>query len=171
MICPNCGEKLESQNQKFCASCGSVLSYTPDAPQLRAEEKQVSSPVEPISVYESKPIKVGRPGPHSKKCFAFAIVSIALVIVGYFGMVFYPIGFSFRNSLLSMYLQIILSITGLIFGILSWVHSNEARFEPTNTLKQFGSVVAGFGIIINAITLITYVFPLISLMRYVLMCY
>jgi hypothetical protein len=172
MFCPNCGEKLESQNQKFCASCGSVLSYTPDVPQLRAEENQASSPVKPIPVYESKPIKTGGPGPHSKKCFAFAFVSIALAIVSFFFGGFYFMVFnSFRNSLLRIYLQIILSITGLIFGIRSLVHSNEARFEPTNTLKQFGSVVAGFGIIMNAITLITYVFALISLMRYVLMCY
>ena len=41
MFCPNCGEKLESTFQKFCASCGSELSNTPDAaqaPQLKVEE-------------------------------------------------------------------------------------------------------------------------------------
>ena len=173
MICPNCGEKLESQNQKVCVSCGSVLSYTPpDAPQLRAEENQVSSPVEPIPVYESKTIKVGGPGPHSKKCFAFAFLSIALAIVGYsFGSIlfirilffFLPIYLfpsNFRITLEGLTIALILNITGLIFGILSWVHSNKAgEFEPINILEQFGSVVAVFGIIMNVLPIVVSLIP------------
>ena len=102
MICPNCGEKLESPNQKFCVSCGSEILYTPDAPQLKAEENQVSSPVKPIPVYESKSIKVEKPRPHSKKCCAFAMVSLALAIAGYsLG------GFFFNPPISFLLLQII----------------------------------------------------------------
>jgi len=189
MFCPNCGEKLESQNQRFCASCGSVLSYTPlDAPQLKAEEKQVSSPVKPIPVYESKTIKVGGPGPHSKKCLAFAFVSVALAIVGYsFGGIYF-----IRNFLPSYILQyyfgrlgsgpggliiaIVLNFTGLIFGILSRVNTNKAgESEPINALEQFGSVVAVFGIIMNVIPVVVvlsiFIFTLISLMMMSTMYY
>ena len=179
MFCPNCGERLESQNQKFCASCGSVLSYTPpDSPQPRVEENQVSSPVRSVPVYESKTIKVGGPGPHSKKCFAFAFVSVALAIVGYSsGGIFF-----IRNFLPGYFLQyyfgglggglgggpggliiaVVLNITGLIFGILSRVNTIKAGVsEPINALEQFGSVVAVFGIIMNAIPIV--IVPLIFL--------
>jgi len=170
MFCPNCGEKLESQNQKFCASCGSILSYTPDAPQLRAEENQASSPVKPIPVYESKPIKTGGPGPHSKKCFAFAFVSIALAIVGNsFGARFflptyffpYYVGLGLERLIIAM----VLHIAGLIFGILSRVNTSKAEIlEPINALEQFGSVVAVFGIITNAISVVLVPYRVISLM-------
>ena len=81
MYCPNCGEKLDSQNQKYCSTCGSDLTYTPEPPQLRAEEDQLSSPVRSIPVYEPKPVKEGDLGPISRKCLVFAIGSIALAIV------------------------------------------------------------------------------------------
>jgi len=54
MFCPNCGEKVESQNQKFCSGCGSELSNTPDAAQasqLRAEENQASPIVRSVPIY------------------------------------------------------------------------------------------------------------------------
>jgi len=174
MFCPNCGEKLKSQNQKFCVSCGSVLYTPPDAPQLKAEENQVSSPVRSIPVYESKPIKIGGPGPHSKKCFAFAFVSIALAIVGFsFGGInlirnfipfyylqYYPGGMGGGPG--GLIIAIVLNITGLIFGILSRVYSSKAGiYEPINALEQFGSVVAVFGIIMNVIPIV--IVPLIFL--------
>lgn len=175
MFCQNCGEKLNSSNQKFCASCGSELPYTPPAaPQLRAEENQVSSTIRSTPVYESKPFKVGGPGPNSKMCFAFAIVSIALAIVGFiFGgssffrsflssmlYPYYPSGLG--GGLIGIIIAIILNIAGLIFGIVSRVNSRKAgENEPTNTLEKFGSVVSVFGIIINAIPLI--IIPLIIL--------
>lgn len=167
MFCPNCGEKLESQNQKFCVSCGSDLPYTPDAPQIKAEENQVSSTIRSVPVYESKPIKVGGSGPYSKKCFAFALVSIALAIVGFsFGGInlirtflpayffpYYPGGLG--GGIVGLIIAIVLNIGGLVFGILSRVNSSKAgKNEPVNTLEKLGSVVAVFGIIMNAIPLV-----------------
>ena len=170
MFCPNCGEKLDSQNQKFCSSCGSVLLHTPDAPQLRAVENQVSSTVRSVPVYPSKPINIGGPGPYSKNCFALAIISIALAITGFiFG------GINLIRNLLPIYLfpyypggpgvglvgltiAIVLNIGGLIFGILSKVNSSKAgKNEPINTLEKVGSVFAVFGIIINSIFIVAII--------------
>ena len=177
MFCQNCGEKLESQNQRFCTNCGSEHSNifdAPQTPQLRAEENQASSTVRSTPVYDPKPIKVGGPGPHSQRCFAFAIVSIALAIAGFiFGgssffrflipsmfYPYYPIGLG--GGLVEIIIAIILNIAGLIFGILSRVNSrNAGEIEPINTLEKFGSVVSVFGIIINAIPLV--IIPIIIL--------
>ena len=177
MFCPNCGETLDTPNQRFCSSCGSELFNTPDipqAPQLRAVENQVSSTVRSVSVYQSKPINIGGPGPYSKNCFAFAIISIALAITGFiFG------GINLIRNLLPIYLfpyfpggpgvgvvgltiAIVLNIGGLIFGILSRVNSSKAgKLEPINTLEKIGSVFAVFGIILNVIPIV--VVPLIFL--------
>ena len=173
MFCPNCGEKLESQNQKFCASCGSELSNTPDAPQLRVEENQVSSPVRSVPVYESKTITVGGPGPHSKRCFAFSIVSLGLVYAAYlFGgsnlfryltpyYSYYPY-YSF--GMVGFITPIILHIAGLVFGILSRTNSSKAgKYEPINGLEKVGSVFGVFGIIINSIFIV--VIPIILIIR------
>ena len=173
MFCPNCGEKLESQNQKFCSSCGSELFNTPDtphAPQLRAEENQVSPTVRSVPDYESKTINVGGPGPHSKKCLAFAIVSLAFAGVGYvFGGVnimrfllpfAYYLGYSI--GFLGLIVAVILNIIGLVFGILSRTNSSKAgKFEPVNALEKVGSVFAVFGIIMNSIPIVLV--PLIFL--------
>ncbi|TES98300.1 MAG: zinc ribbon domain-containing protein [Promethearchaeota archaeon] len=176
MFCPNCGERYESQNQKFCTNCGSELSNifdAPQTPQLRVEENQASSTVRSIPVYESKSIKVGGPGPNSKMCFAFAIVSIALAIAGFiFGgnyffryfiyslLPYYPGGLGL--GIVGLIIAIALNIGGLIFAILSRVNSSKAgKNEPRNTLEQFGSVVAVFGIIMNIIPIV--ITPLIFL--------
>ena len=164
MFCQNCGEKLESQNQKFCASCGSVISNTTDAPQtpqLKAEQYQAPSKVWPVPVYESKPIEVGEPGPHSKRSLAFAIVSLALAAVGFvfgssnFIRVMMPYSYSYGfGGVLGLIIGVIFNITGLIFGILSKKNCSNARnFEPINTLKKVGGVFAVFGIVINIIPL------------------
>ena len=170
MFCQNCGEKLESQNQKFCPNCGSELSNifnAPQTPQLRVEENQASSTVRSIPVYESKSIKEGGPGPNSKMCFAFAIVSIALAIAGFiFGgnyffrfflssylFPYYPGGLGL--GIVGLIIAIALNIGGLVFAILSRVNSSKAgKNEPINILEQFGSVVAVFGIIMNIIPIV-----------------
>ncbi|MFX0049055.1 MAG: zinc-ribbon domain-containing protein, partial [Candidatus Hermodarchaeota archaeon] len=84
MFCPNCGEKLEATNQRFCASCGSEIQTTlppevPDIPQVPVEEPQVPPPA---PVYAPKPIKAEGIGSHSKMCFSFSLVAIAIFITG-----------------------------------------------------------------------------------------
>ncbi|MBY9017948.1 MAG: zinc ribbon domain-containing protein [Candidatus Lokiarchaeota archaeon] len=168
MFCPNCGEKIESPNQNFCTSCGSEFqsTLTPEvskAYQPITEKPQVPSPVRSVPVYESKSIKVGGPGPHSKRCFAFALIAIAFFIVG---LIF---GFTIvLRILMPVYLYpylpggpvlwsvaFVLHIVGLVFGIISRVNSgNAGRYEPSNALEKVGSVFGVFGIILNALPLV-----------------
>ena len=175
MFCQNCGEKVESKDQKFCASCGSEISDTPVAPQappLKVEENKVPSPVKSVPVYESKPINVGGPGPHSKKTLAFAIVSLVLGGIGFAfgGIVFmrmlspfyyyYSLVYSF--GFMGLIIGGILNVTGLIFGILSRTNCSKARkTEPVNTLEKVGSVFGIFGIIINSIPVVVLLVLLI----------
>jgi len=183
MFCPNCGEKLESQIQKFCPNCGSKLSYTPDAPGLKAAVNQAESTVKSTPIYASKTFKVDGPGPHSKMCFAFALVSIALAIVSFnFGAIsffrtilpirLFPFYIGGSGGVIGLVIAIVLNIVGLIFGITSRVNSSKAgEYEPINTLEKIGSVVSIFGIIINAIPLVIIpimvaVFSLIGLMPF-----
>jgi len=176
MFCQNCGEKMESKDQKFCASCGSEISDTPVAPQeppLKAEEKQVSSPVKSTPVYQSKPINVGGPGPHSKKTLAFAIVSLVLGGVGfalggtYFMRMLNPYSYyySYPFGPVALIIGGILNVTGLIFGILSRTNCSKARkTEPVNTLEKVGSVFGIFGIIVNSIPVVVLLVMLIILL-------
>jgi len=179
MFCQNCGEKIESKEQKFCASCGSATSITPDAPQLKVEENQVPVPVKSVPVYDSKTINVGGPGPHSKKTFAFAIVSLALGGVGfafggiYFFRMFSPFYYYFYTDaflgFIALIVAVILNVTGLIFGILSRTNCSKARTsEPVNTLEKVGSVFGIFGIVLNSIPvgviLVMLIMSLISLL-------
>ncbi|MHA1479438.1 MAG: zinc-ribbon domain-containing protein [Promethearchaeota archaeon] len=168
MFCPNCGEKLENQNQNFCPNCGSELSNTPQAPQ--AEENQVPLPVKSAPVYESKTINVGGPGPHSKKCLTFAILSLALGGVGFaFGsisflriLIPFPFQLDYFIRLIFLIIAAILNITGFVFGILSRTNSSKAgKFEPVNTLEKVGSVFGIFGIIMNSLPIVSI--PLILL--------
>ena len=185
MFCQNCGEKLESQDQKFCARCGSAISTTPDAPQapqLKVEENRVSPKAKSVPVYASKTIRVGGPGPHSKKCFAFAIVSLALAGVGFaFGATtfmrflmpyyyYYSPYYSF--GFIGLIVGVILNITGLIFGILSRTNCSKARkSEPVNTLEKVGSVFGVFGIVLNSIPVGVILVMLISSLFSLLMIF
>ena len=178
MFCQNCGEKMESKEQKFCASCGSEISDTPGAPQappLKVEENKVPSPVKSVPVYESKPINVGGPGPHSKKTLAFAIVSLVLGGIGFaFGGIFFmrmlsPFYYYYSPFYSFGYIGLIvggiLNVTGLIFGILSRTNCSKARkTEPVNTLEKVGSVFGIFGIIVNSIPVVVLLVMLIILL-------
>jgi len=184
MSCQNCGEKMESKDQKFCASCGNEITDAPGAPQspqappLKAEESQVSSPAKSVPVYESKAIKVGGPGPHSKKTLAFAIVSLVLAAVGFalgcicFIRVTNPYYYYYNPyppfAFILLAVAVIINITGLIFGILSRTNCSKARkSEPVNTMEKVGSVFGIFGIIINSIPVVVIlVMVLISLIMY-----
>jgi len=164
MFCPNCGDKT-FLDQKFCASCGSeILSPSvPDAPQVLAEEVQVSTPASTVPVYDSKPVKVQGLGTHSKKCFSFSLVSIAFFIAGaIFGstillrfilpLYFFPF---FGGGFIMWIIAIVLHIVGFIFGILSRVNSKKARnLEADHALEKVGSVFGVFGIILNVLPMV-----------------
>ncbi|MCK4382754.1 MAG: hypothetical protein KAW66_05615 [Candidatus Lokiarchaeota archaeon] len=177
---------MESKEQKFCASCGSEISDTPgaaQAPPKKVEENKVPSPVKSAPVYESKPINVGGPGPHSKKTLAFAIVSLVLGGVGFaFGGIYFmrmlnPYYYYYSYMYLgpiSVIIAGILNVTGLIFGILSRTNCSKARkTEPVNTLEKVGSVFGIFGIIVNSIPvvvlLVLLIIGLISFLMYMAM--
>ncbi|MHA1479265.1 MAG: zinc-ribbon domain-containing protein [Promethearchaeota archaeon] len=179
MFCQNCGERIESQNQGFCSNCGSELSNifeAPQAPQIKVDENQASSIVTPIPVSKLKSFEVGGPGPNSKMCFAFALISIALAIAGLIfggssifrlllGSYLFPIfpgGLGSGSGIIGLIIAIVLNVGGLVFAILSRVNSGKAgKNEPKNTLEQIGSVVYIFGIIMNIVPLV--IGPLIFL--------
>jgi len=165
MFCPNCGEKLDSPNQRFCASCGSEIGSTPfpEVPQIQTEENQVSTPVSLVPVSESKPIKAEGPGSYSKKVFAFAFFSLVLAVIG-FVLEF----LAFFRFIIPMYIfprlpggpvlltiALVIHFVGIIFGIVSRISSSKARkLEIENTLEKVGRVFAILGIIANFIPLV-----------------
>ncbi len=164
MFCPNCGEKLESPDQRFCASCGSNIQTTPppEAPQL-PPEVQVPTPTSSVPVYDSKPAKVQGLGTHSKKCFSFSLVSIGLFVAGFifggtillrFILPYYFFPFFFGGPIMWI-IAIVLHIAGFIFGILSRVNSSRARnTEASHALEKVGSVFGVFGIILNVLPMV-----------------
>jgi len=159
MFCPNCGEKLETPNQRYCASCGSEIQTTspPDVPQAPAP---VLAPVSKVPVYDSKPVKAQGLGTHSKKCFSFSLVSIGFFVAGFvFGgtillrfilpLYFFPF---FGGGIIMWIIAIVLHIIGFIFGILSRVNSSKARnLEASHALEKVGSVFGVFGIVLNVL--------------------
>jgi len=194
MFCKNCGEKLESKDQKFCKNCGSevfensqtlqVKSQTLQAKYGLDQERTTSSAI-PVTQYPTNVKREGEPGSYSKMSFAFAMVSLALAGVGFaFGgstvmrlirpyYYYYPY---YSPGVLGLIIAIILNITGLIFGILSRTNCGKARrFEPVNTLEKVGGVFGVFGIVLNSIpvvvALIILIFALISLMMFMPMYY
>lgn len=167
MFCPNCGEKLETPNQRFCAGCGSEIQTTasPEISSQPVEEVQVPSPPAPppvstVPVYDSKPVKAQGLGTYSKKCFYFSLVSIGFFVAGFvFGgtillrfilpLYFFPF---FGGGIIMWIIAIVLHLVGFIFGILSRVNSSKARsLEASHALEKVGSVFGVFGIILNVL--------------------
>lgn len=152
MFCPNCGEEISYSNQKFCHKCGSEIIITSKIPQL--QQTAVSSDFQ-----TNQSIKEGRPGPHSKKCLAFSIISIAIAIAmlavsGILRLMHY-FGMPYILSLIGMSIVTLIHIVGLILGILSRNHDKKAQqLESENTVEKIGSVFTIFGIIGNTILLI-----------------
>jgi hypothetical protein len=165
MFCPNCGEKLESQNQRFCASCGSRLQFTPipEVPQEIPGEIQVTTPASTISVSESIPMKKDSQGSYSKRTFAFGFLSLVLAGIGFileflaFFRFVIPI-YVFPRLPSGPWLLIIalcLHMVGIIFGVISKVSSSKARtHEIENALEKVGRVFGILGIIANAIPIV-----------------
>jgi hypothetical protein len=171
MFCPNCGEKLESPNQRFCSRCGSELQFTPNpevfegynATQTPVVETPSPTPVPAAPVYETKPIKTGGPGSYSKKVFAFAFLSLVLAGIGFsLDMI------SFLRFVIPIYVfprlpggpivliaAMIVHFIGVIFGVVAKANSTKARkFEMENTLERVGKVFGILGIIVNMIPLV-----------------
>ena len=164
MFCPNCGEKLETPNQSFCAQCGSkiVITQTPEIsqePKVPVEPPPRSTPTTAVSVYDTKPIKSQGTGPYSRKALAFALIwPIFFLIAFYMGFIFTIIRrlspYMPRNPSLWM-VPLILHVIGLVFSILSKVNSSKARtFEGENGLQKAGSIISVFGIVLNVIFLV-----------------
>lgn len=169
MFCPNCGERLESKEQRFCASCGSEIQTTspPEAPPSPVEEIQTPAPApaSTLHVYDSQPIKVQGLGAHSKKCFTFSLLSIGFFIAGLiFGAIsilrfilplyFFPF-FYYAGGPVMWIIAFVLHLIGFIFGILSRVNSSKARkLEASHALEKVGSVFGVFGIILNVLPMV-----------------
>ncbi|KKN24754.1 hypothetical protein LCGC14_0891600 [marine sediment metagenome] len=179
MFCPSCGEKLTDPDQAFCSKCGSeigapleppqktsqsppVSTYIPISQQISTKTSQPPPESTSVQVYQPKSVKKekGGPGPYSIKCLIFALISIGLsisgLVIGSSSMIssimpMMGIAFGFLPRLI---LAIVLNIIGLIFGIISRVNSSKAgELEPVNTVEKIGSILAIFGIIINAIAI------------------
>lgn len=166
MFCPNCGEKLVSPNQNFCAHCGSEIQATP-VPEVskRPQEPVVKTPIPPqapaVPVYMSKPIKTRGIGRYSKKSFVFALIwpgfFIAGSYTGFISMIFRSFSYSPYSPRIPGFLlvPIVLHLLGLIFSINSRVNSSRARkFEAENGLQKAASIISVFGIVLNAIFLV-----------------
>ncbi len=166
MFCPNCGEKLETLDQRFCASCGSEIqtTITPEISQelqVSVEKTPAPPPAPVVPVYGAKPIKSKGTGSYSRKSLAFALVWPIFFIIGlYIGFIFTI----FRRFTYSPYMPrnpglwiipFVLHIIALIFSIVSRINSSKARkFEGENGLQKAGSIISVFGIVLNIIFLV-----------------
>lgn len=149
--CPQCGEVVED-TFAFCTNCRFPLKQAQTQAQTHGD----------VPVYQEKPIKKGKElDPNTKKCFVFALISIATIIIGLFIGLFDAITFfiyfakTFTNTILMMLPMIILNSAGITFGILSKMYySKEKKLESIkNTLIKIGNIFSILGIIINGILL------------------
>ncbi|MFX1235094.1 MAG: zinc-ribbon domain-containing protein, partial [Promethearchaeota archaeon] len=89
MYCPNCGEELRDENQRFCSRCGSKISSSKEIVELESEPKKETMPIVQQSKQISSEILVspqktpvkGAVGPYSKKSLADGIISIGITVV------------------------------------------------------------------------------------------
>jgi len=90
MFCPNCGKEFKIPNQRFCIYCGNELTIISKTSQSRTDNNQyyIAIPrTKPISADIQIPVRKKErtiPGPHSKKCLIFGILSICIILVGYY---------------------------------------------------------------------------------------
>ncbi|MFX1480314.1 MAG: zinc-ribbon domain-containing protein [Promethearchaeota archaeon] len=179
MFCPNCGEEIIEQDQKFCQNCGSEIPTTGEVPQRItvspkptpvAQKYSVPKPVSTPTYVRTAPTR-GGPGPASKKCLAFALVSLAIAIFTFGsagGSGYGPFSFYIAGAIPRIIIVIIAHIVGLVFGIVSRTNSREASMtEPINGVEKAGSVFAIFGIVVNSIGLaIALIFAFVSWIPY-----
>lgn len=178
MFCPNCGEKVEDLNQKFCAFCGSKIEAPPEvasvAPPTNQYSQTVSTPLSP-PIYDTmpqpKPITSDKPGIYSKRCLGFSIAALIIGGIAFF-VGFVQAIFSLFTPYYASYtfigwiIVVILHITGLIFGITSRTNKSRAeQLEPPNAIEKVGSVFGVLAIILNSILLlVSFIFLIMSIM-------
>ncbi len=165
MFCPNCGERLDSPDQRFCSSCGSKLQFTPipEVPQAVSEEIQVPTPANTIPVSKALPIKKASQGSYSKKTFAFAFLSLALACVGFSleylaflrSIMYYFMFPRLPSAPVLLIIALIFHFVGIVFATVSRSNSNKARkHEVENALEKVGRVFGILGLIANIIPLV-----------------
>lgn len=182
MFCPNCGEELRNSNQSFCHYCGSELSATTRAPQIRTERIQEIPPVYSPSTPEiaetqfivQKPFTTVGIGPNSKKCLAFAIVSIGLAVAAWivgFNVFFWSFVMYWNDPptiriIVGVIVAISLNVVGLVFGTISRVNKAKARnMESPNTVEKLGGAFGIVGICMNAVLMVVgFIFLSLAIM-------
>jgi len=174
MFCSHCGEKLKDTRQKFCQNCGSEISTTTEDSHLITETELSPS----ISKSPSIPkiiefpasgkqiLAPGTPGRYSKKCLAYAIVSICIaipvIIVGinifrYSGRLFVFTRYELAVRFTTLIMFIIYHVIGSFFAGKSKKYGKMAKeFEPANTPEKVGSSLRIVGEIINDIPIGVY---------------
>jgi hypothetical protein len=160
LYCPQCGEKLETSDQKFCKHCGA---------DLRIDIGTSDSPVSAIK--ENKIRK------QSKRCFILGLssffIAIIFIIIGIFLIILlrssvYPHFTStmvqeqyYFDQELKMYtnlfglIAILFSIAGFSLAIISKMKRKKMRDNGSkNILIDMGGVFAILGIVLNIIAII-----------------
>jgi len=74
MFCPNCGEKIESSNQKFCQNCGAKLNLIKKTTPEVSSEKV--APSRKVSSKKEEPI-----GEDTIRSYKFGLTSFILSII------------------------------------------------------------------------------------------
>ncbi|MFX1442890.1 MAG: zinc ribbon domain-containing protein [Promethearchaeota archaeon] len=154
MFCSNCGKEIIDSNQKFCQYCGNRIQSPSEAVSVQQTPVYTYSATTSHTFFEK-----GRPGPHSKKCLAFSIISIAMAAVtleiGGSLRFFYVLGMPLPLFIMGVIINIVINIVGLILGILARLNGKKAvNLESDNAVEKVGSIFAIFGIIGNIILLI-----------------
>jgi DNA-directed RNA polymerase subunit RPC12/RpoP len=160
MFCSNCGEKLIDEDQNYCHKCGTEIFPTAKAPDYKPERLQAVSPqkIYYVPIDQQRQRQKGLPGKYSKLCLGLALISIFIgfgtLIFGYnyFRYIYYPY---YNRARIAVPIGILLlRVAGLILGIFSKLNGSKAEgIEPYNDVEKAGSILAIFGIIINAVGL------------------
>jgi len=96
-------------------------------------------------------VKIGRPGPDSRKCLSYALTSFIMGIVTIMIGLILIIIFYILGSIILL----IIHIVALNLGISARKYSKKAAdLEPPNSSEKAGSVFAIFGIVINSILIV-----------------
>lgn len=194
MYCPNCGEELRDENQRFCSRCGSKISSSKEIVELESEPKKDTMPIVQQSKQISSEILVspqktpvkGAVGPYSKKSLADGIISIGITVVAlYCSFIVFMVAqtltpylplFSWNPVIRRTTILTILAViylVGLILANAARSNSKKARsYEPENGIQKAGNVLGIIGTIINSIAIAIILITLFtSILNYVLILF